>query len=322
MQEQEIITTTPHKRIDTFLCSFLHLPKNQILQLIKNSLVLLNGSPCAKGGKELKIGDRINILAPTSRPKILESKTSLEIDTIYEDDHLLILNKPSDLVIHPAPSQKAETLLDWLKAKGYTLSTISGEERCGIVHRLDKDTTGAIAIAKNNLAHNSLANQLQTRTMGRYYLAIIDQPIKEALSIHCHMGRNPKNRLKMCKLDPLVFPQARESKSLFLPLFLSHNHSYQLVAIKLFTGRTHQIRVHLESISRHILGDGLYGYRGNFSKRIMLHAFLLYLIHPSTQKNMLFRAPVFQDMLEFLEKNFDKEQVYGFLQNPEILLTL
>lgn len=319
---QEITIITAEKRIDSFLAKQLNIPKNQVLQLIKNSLVFLNHQPCTKGGIALKPKDIITILAPQTEQKPLIKKTNLYIQILYEDTNLLVLNKPQNLVVHHAPSVKEETLVDWLQAKNYNLSTLSGKQRYGIVHRLDKDTTGSIVIAKDNYTHNHLAEQLKSREMGRYYLAIINPPIKENTFIECHMGRNPKNRLKMSKLNPQRFPTSRFSKSLFIPITLSKNQDLQLVAIKLFTGRTHQIRVHLESISRHILGDTLYGYKGRFQGRIMLHAFLLYLTHPTSQKKLLFQAPVFDDMLELLEKNFDKEKINGFLQNPENLLHL
>ena len=314
-----------HKRLDSFLCEALHLPKNQILSLIKHSLILHNGKPCKKGGIPLKPKDTITLLPPPHQEKSAESPLtppSLPITILHEDEDILVLNKPSNLVIHHAPSVKESTLVDWLKAKGFSLSTLSGEERYGIIHRLDKDTTGAILIAKTNHAHTLLAQELKTRQMGRYYLAIITNPLKDKCTIECHLGRNPQNRLKMSKLSPIKYPQARYSKSLFVPICTDSTNSHQLIAIKLFTGRTHQIRAHLESISRHILGDSTYGYKGAFSGRIQLHAFLLYLTHPTTKKSLLIQAPIFDDMLESLQKNFDKDTIDALLQKPESLLSL
>lgn len=255
-------------------------------------------------------------------------------EILYEDSSLLILNKPPHLVVHGAPSVKEPTLVDWLQARGTLLSTLGGEQRAGIVHRLDKQTSGAIAIAKTNAAHANLSQQLKDRSMGRYYLALIDAPIKEPRVIACYLDRHPNNRLKMASVNsmrkapakcpttlaksleeakspaksaedaklPAGAKGARYSKSTFLPLLCTD--SISLVAIKLHTGRTHQIRAHLESISRHILGDSLYGYKGAPFDRVMLHAYLLYLNHPATHEPKLFCAGVFADMLQCAHKIF------------------
>jgi len=179
--------------------------------------------------------------------------------------------------------------VDWLKSKNIRLSTISGEIRHGIVHRIDKETSGALVIAKTNEAHKFLSEQLSNKTMGRYYLAIIDLPLKENTEINRPIGRNPKNRLKNS-----VIANGKEAKTRFLKLC---GEKEELIACKLFTGRTHQIRVHLNSINRHILGDELYGAKKS-DDRIMLHAYILYLIHPKTKKLMTFIAPLFEDMKE------------------------
>jgi 23S rRNA pseudouridine1911/1915/1917 synthase len=195
--------------------------------------------------------------------------------------------------------------VDWLKSKNISLSTISGEERHGIVHRIDKETTGALVIAKNNFAHQKLSEQLQDKSMGRIYLAIIDLPLKENCEIDRPIGRNPKNRLKQT-----IMPNGRNAKTRFLKLC---GEKEELIACKLFTGRTHQIRVHLNSINRHIIGDELYGAKES-DERIMLHAYILYLIHPTTGKKIFFEAPLFADM-ENKIKNICKENNEIIQQN-------
>lgn len=322
-RKQIILIQEDFTRIDTFLSKELNLPKNQVLGLIKHSLILINNRICHKGGISIKKNDQITILNPQQpiKPQKIK-KTHLDIEIIYEDNDILILNKPTNLVVHGAPSVKDETLVDWLQAKNFTLSNLNGEERYGIVHRLDKDTTGGIIIAKNNISHAHLSMQLQSKTLGRYYLAIIDCPIKNSTIIECQLGRNPKNRLKMAKIDYQKSTTSRYSKSLFIPLITNEQKNIQLVAVKLFTGRTHQIRAHLESMSRHIIGDKIYGYQGNFKGRILLHAYLIYLIHPTSKKNLLFKASIFDDMLEFLQNNFDKEKINEILQKPEFLLDI
>ncbi|PAF51018.1 RluA family pseudouridine synthase [Helicobacter sp. 13S00477-4] len=295
-----------HKRLDEFLSVKLKISKNQALHLIKNSLVFLNGLVCKKGGQKLKIGDKIIVLKPNA---IDYEKPLVDIDVaiIYEDEDILILNKPPGIVIHPAPSVKDFTLVDWLSSKGFLLSNLSGEERYGIVHRLDKDTSGALLIAKNNNAHMKLSEQLKNRDMGRYYLAVIEGNIKEKIVFECQIGRNPKNRLKMANIDTFRRKNipSRYSKSDFLPLLDSKDSSMSLVAAKLYTGRTHQIRVHLEALGKHIIGDKVYGKKDILNTRMLLHAYLIYFIHPTTGKKMFFKVPVFDDMLEFLAQNFD-----------------
>lgn len=319
-------------RLDSFLASKLNISKNQIQLLIKERLITLNGTPCLKNGMTLKANDTITITLnkpqsihknpqnpPLSKNPLLsphDPSPHITIDILYQDDDILILNKPPHLVIHDAPSVKEPTLTDWLKAHSHTLHTLSGQERYGIIHRLDKQTSGALCIARSQLAYATLPEQLKSRDMGRYYLAIIDMPLKQNLQIQCFMGRCPSNRLKMAKIhlrEGVKPPKGvRDSKSSFVKLATSDNGALELIAIKLHSGRTHQIRTHLESISRHILGDSLYGYKPQaktlfYKDRILLHAYILYLTHPKSAQKHAFKAPIFSDMLEFIQNHFTKE---------------
>ncbi|WP_095332921.1 RluA family pseudouridine synthase [Helicobacter sp. 11S02596-1] len=309
-----------YERLDTFLSGELGISKSQAGQLIKKSLVFLNDVVCKKGGQRLKIGDRLHIIEPDNVPTP-PKEIPWDVPIIYEDDDILLLNKPPGLVVHPAPSVKGATLVDWLKFKGFSLSNCSGEERYGIVHRLDKETSGAILVAKNNLAHAQLSEQLKNREMGRYYLAVLTEGINKPITIECQMGRHPKNRLKMANLDGFrqKMPASRYSKSQFVPLLASDKSGLGLIAAKLYTGRTHQIRVHLESISRHIVGDKLYGRGDDWNVRVLLHAYLIYFSHPVTGKKMFFKVPVFDDMLEFLNKNFDEAGLNEAIREAHIL---
>lgn len=315
-------------RLDTFLSLQLQSSKNQVHQLIKNNLVKLNDNFCTKNGTMLKLNDHIEILSrgdlaqnpttPNDKPtyRIDPEDERFQIPILYQDDDILIINKPAHLIIHPAPSVKEATLVDWLSANAQTLRTLGGEQRYGIIHRLDKQTSGALAIVKSPLAYSVLGEELKNRQMGRYYLAIIDSPLKNNLQVQCFMGRCPSNRLKMSKIhiqEGMIPPKGvRDSQSSFIKLALSDNQAFELVAVKLHTGRTHQIRTHLESISRHILGDTLYGYKPHikthfYQGRIFLHAYLLYLTHPRTQQELIFKAPLAADMLQFLQTHFTKD---------------
>jgi len=273
-------------RLDKYLSQKTGFSRNQITNLIKSGLVRVNNKAITKPSFKVSDNDKIEYETKTFEEKE-EVKVDFDVPIIYEDDDILVINKPSGLVIHPAPSVKEATLVDWLKAKNITLSTISGEERHGIVHRIDKETTGALVIAKNNESHQFLSEQLKNKTMGRIYLAIIDLPLKENTEIDRPIGRNPKNRLKQA-----IVANGREAKTRFLKLC---GENGEIIACKLFTGRTHQIRVHLNSINRHIIGDTLYGAKES-EDRVMLHAYILYLIHPKTKQKMTFIAPLFDDM--------------------------
>ncbi len=228
----------------------------------------------------------------------------------------MVINKPPFLTVHPAPSVKEATVVDWLKSKGISLSTINAKERHGIVHRIDKETSGALVIAKNNESHLFLSKQLEDKSMGRYYLAIIDSPLKDNLIVEKPIARNPKNRLKMG-----VVEGGRAAKSAFLKLLLSNDEKKELISAKLFTGRTHQIRVHLSSLSRHILGDYLYGFKSKRDKikRVMLHAYIIYFIHPRTKKQMFFTASLFEDFEELALKNFKMENFYEKIDPNNII---
>ncbi|WP_345977475.1 RluA family pseudouridine synthase [Sulfurimonas sp. HSL3-7] len=289
-------------RLDTFLSSELGVTRNQIVQLIKQDAVMVEGKKVSKPGLKLKIGQEVNITFPEA--KVTPAKEiDFDVEILYEDDDLLVINKPSGLTVHPAPSVKEPTLVDWLKHKNIRLSTLSGEERHGIVHRLDKGTSGVMVVAKNNEAHEALSAQLQDKSMGRYYLAVINPPLKEAfVTVDKPIGRSSQNRLKMAEVAG-----GKEARTLFKKLALSKDEKNELIACKLFTGRTHQIRVHLETFSRHILGDHLYGIKNDKQEQILLHAYVIYFIHPTTKKRCQFSAPLSKAMKEYLEKNFDQE---------------
>ncbi len=291
-------------RLDKILSQSLEVSRNQVEKLIKEGQVSVNGKVVAKPSFKVAEGDEVTYMFVEAE-KREPAAVDFDVEVLYEDAHLLVINKPSGLVVHPAPSVKEATLVDWLVQKGISLSTISGEERHGIVHRIDKETTGALVVAKTNEAHEKLSAQLQDKSMGRYYLALIDYPLKEDTIVDKPIGRNPNNRLKMD-----VVPHGKEAKTAFKKLLASPRDT-ELIAAKLFTGRTHQIRVHLNSLGRHILGDALYGFKSKRDKipRVYLHAYLLYLIHPESGERMEFVAPLFDDMQGYMRKYFDQRQL-------------
>ena len=303
-RENEIVIAPRSGRIDKIVAESLEISRNQIEKLIKEGLVEIGGKTVTKSSLKVAEGDQI-------RYRFIEAKKceapeiDFDVEILYEDDHMMVVNKPSGLVVHPAPSVKEPTLVDWLIHKGISLSTVSGEERHGIVHRIDKETTGALVVAKTNEAHQVLSEQLQDKSMGRYYLAIIDHPLKENVIVGQPIGRNPANRLKMG-----IVPGGKTAKTAFVKI-AEGKRKTELIAAKLFTGRTHQIRVHLGRLGRHILGDDLYGFKSKKDTiaRVNLHAYLLYLKHPESGEKMEFVAPLFDDMKAFISRNFDEKEI-------------
>ena len=500
------------ERLDVFLSSRLGISRNQISSLIKSAAVKVDGAVQTKPGYKLSAGELVHIDYPAPAPQQTGAKKlNFDVEILYEDEDLLVVNKPAGLTVHPAASVKEPTLVDWLKSRGYLLSTLGGELRAGIVHRLDKLTSGALLVAKNNAAHAALSAQLSDKSMGRIYLALIDLPLKEPCVIERPIARNPANRLKMG-----ILPGGRSAKSAFYEILsgaelselqnpaqkcdeilsagdstaagksagadkisavdkilaanvstsristeekilgdatdkismgdankisavdkissattdageisavstgkdkilsasrgadtgkilatdastsknagmdeilndyagadnadeisnscmrsadeisiqsvdkipssradnadkiltakmsadqtraacLAENKtlnfknpaqnqklppinlkSFNLVAAKLFTGRTHQIRVHLSSINRHILGDHLYGFKSENAKisRILLHAYLLYFIHPRSGKEVKICAGLPSEFLNFTTNQKVKDEIY------------
>ncbi len=321
MDKNFIVSET--NRLDKFLASNIDASRNQIEQLIKKEYVKVDGKIISKTGLKLKENQSVDVHFPEAELNpikdeifVKESLKDKNVEIIYEDNDILVINKPCNLTVHDAPSVKDATLVDWLKLNNISLSTLSGEERHGIVHRLDKGTSGVMVVAKTNEAHIGLSKQLEEKSMGRYYLAIIDTPLKDNIMINKPIGRNQNNRLKMS-----IEENGRNAKSAFCKVALSNKENFELIVAKLYTGRTHQIRVHLSSINRHILGDNLYGFKGDLNKinRFYLHAYYLYLIHPITNMQMCFKANLPNDMDNFLNTNFQGENINDKINENNII---
>ena len=296
--------SSDNSRLDSFLTDKMTKSRSQIAQLIKIHGVEVDGHLVKKPGFALKANQMIKITLP-KLSQATPVKIDFDVEILFEDDDILIINKPSGLVTHPAPSVDEPTLVDWLRYHNIRLSNISAQERHGIVHRLDKGTSGVMVVAKNNEAHEFLSLQLQDKTMGRYYLAVTLPPLKNELTtVELPLARSTHNRLKMGSR-----PNGKYAKTQFKKTLLSNNEQYDLLTCKLFTGRTHQIRAHLETLNRHILGDHLYGAKINKNEpnHILLHAYMLYFVHPKTKQKKYFTAPLDTLMNTFLEKNFNME---------------
>lgn len=291
-------------RLDRYLAQHLSdLSRSRIQQLIEQGNVLLNGKICTSKKEIVKLGDRVFLEIPAAQPLDLQPE-NIPLDILYEDDSLLIINKPAGLVVHPAPGHPQGTLVNAILAHCPTLPGIGGVQRPGIVHRLDKDTTGAIAIAKTDQAHQHLQAQLKTKTARRDYLGVVHgSPQTESGTIDLPIGRHPIDRKKMA-----VVPVDTGRAARTLWQVQERLGNYTLMHFQLETGRTHQIRVHSAHIGHPIVGDPVYSSGRSVGVNLpgqALHALRLRLQHPVTEELIDVMAPLppaFTKLLEALRR--------------------
>ncbi len=292
----------PGERLDAFVArSAQELTRSAVQRLIEEGCVLLNGKPGKKNSK-LNMGDEIRVTVPEPKPVEI-TPTQIPLDIVYEDEDVLVINKPKGLVVHPAAGHQEDTLVNGLLyAMPQALSGINGELRPGIVHRIDKDTSGLLAVAKNDLAHVVLASQLKDHTMARTYECIVCGSLREdSGTVDAPIGRHPSDRKKMCVTS-------RNSKNAVTHWeVIARYRGYTHLRCRLETGRTHQIRVHMAHIGHPILGDTVYGHKkpelGQSSQ--VLHAGVLCFRHPRDQRPVMVMAPLpdyFREALEKLER--------------------
>ncbi|MFH1347219.1 MAG: RluA family pseudouridine synthase [Candidatus Margulisiibacteriota bacterium] len=299
-KEFEYIIPADHEidRLDHFLSAKkeIGLSRSQIHKLIDDGYVEVN-KEAPKASYRVKAGDRITIKIPP--PKKLEViPENIPLDIVYEDQDLVVVNKPRGMVVHPAVGNYSGTLVNALLAHCKDLSGIGGVLRPGIVHRLDKDTSGLIVVAKNDFAHNALAKQFKNREVFKQYLALVHGVIQQDKGmIETKVGRHPKHRKKMAVIsDFQENVVGREALTYFKVRERFDDQS--LLEVTLKTGRTHQIRVHLTSIGHSIVGDMTYGHRKEEFKVSgqLLHAAELGFIHPRSSEYMEFKRDVPEDM--------------------------
>ena len=292
----------PGERLDAFLARCAEgLSRSAAQKLIEEGAVTRNGKKAKKNDK-LNIGDAVCYEIPEAKPVDI-MPTEMQLDIVYEDEDLLVINKPKGLVVHPAAGHQDDTLVNGLMhALGDDLSGINGELRPGIVHRIDKDTSGLLAVAKNDHAHIMLASQLKDHSMARTYEAIVCGSFREdSGTVDAPIGRHPSDRKKMCVTE-------RNSKHAVTHWeVVARYRGYTHIRCKLETGRTHQIRVHMAHIGHPILGDLVYGRKkpelGQDSQ--CLHAGALCFQHPRDGRPVMVFAELpqyFKDVIAKLEK--------------------
>jgi 23S rRNA pseudouridine1911/1915/1917 synthase len=287
------------KRIDKYLAAeFEDLSRSFIQKLITGKKITVNGDPVDKSYK-VALGEFIKIVVKEKESEI--KAVEMELDIVYEDQDIIVINKNADRVVHPAPGHYDDTIVNALLAHVDNLSAINGVKRPGIVHRLDKDTSGLLIVAKNDQSHKKLAQQFKNRSVEKYYYALVEGNLAyEKGKIDAPIGRDPNDRKKMAVRKH----HSKNAVSRFKIIEEFKNHT--LVEVKIETGRTHQIRVHFSYLGHPVVGDKKYGSKNSLgAKRQLLHAKRLIITHPGSGEKMEFEAELksdFKDILAGLRK--------------------
>ncbi len=297
--ENKIIIADKSERLDVFLSEKLDKTRSAVKKLVDDGEITVGGNK-VKAGRVLKIGEEIFVNIPDPVKLDLEAE-NIPLDIIYQDKDIAIINKPQGMTVHAGNGTHGSTLVNALLYHLDSLSGINGVIRPGIVHRIDKDTSGLLVVAKNDAAHLSLSEQIKNKTCHRIYLALLEGTVKQNDGIiDTFIGRSDKNRTMMAVKD-----SGRRAVTHFK--VLKRYKEFTFAEFKLETGRTHQIRVHCKYIGHPIVGDPVYGYEKQKFKLNgqLLHAWKLELTHPSTGERMSFEAPLpdyFQAVLQKLDK--------------------
>ena len=286
------------KRLDVFLAERAALTRSRAEKLIRDGLAQVDGKAVEKPGLALRSGQTVELTVPDVKPASVEAQ-DIPLEIVYQDDDLAVVYKPSGMVVHPAAGNPDGTMVNALLKRLDNLSGVGGEMRPGIVHRIDKDTSGLLLVAKNDRSHLILSEQIKAHTVERAYRAILIGRMKEKEGdVSGPIGRHPTDRKKMA-----IVPGGREAHTHWT--VLEELRGATLIEAKLTTGRTHQIRVHMASIGHPVLGDPVYGPKKSpcpVEGGQLLHAFRIGFIHPTTGEKMLFEAQPEPRFMNWLEK--------------------
>lgn len=290
------------KRLDKFLAQHFEkeFSRTFMQKLLDQGRVLLNGA-VPKKHSLVETSDVVEIKLPAPEKSEIKSE-KIPLDIVYEDEYLLVVNKPQGMVTHPAPGNYSGTLVNALLAHCEDLSGIGGILKPGIVHRLDKGTSGLLVVAKTDEVHRKLAKQFKNKTTKRVYLALVKGVVElDNGTIELPIGRSVRDRKKMA----VKFEDERSKYAITHYTVIKRFEDFTLLECRLGTGRTHQIRVHLSYIGHPVLGDEKYGNKGGF-KDIMLHAAQIGFTHPITKKFVEFKSEPPEEMAEFIKKGYNK----------------
>jgi len=302
MDKRLYIAETPCKRLDIFLSEQTdEFTRSRLKKLIDGGQVFVNGVCVQKSGAEIKVGDSVELIVPDPEEYSVRAE-NIPIDIVYQDQDFAIVNKPKGMTVHVGNGTTSGTLVNALLYSLDSLSGVGGVLRPGIVHRIDKDTTGLLVVAKNDKSHVSLAKQIAQKTCRRVYYALLEGNVKEDSGrIVTDIGRHPTERLQMA-----VLPEGKGKTAITdYQVIARFGSEYTLCKFVLQTGRTHQIRVHAKHLHHPIVGDPVYGFKKQKlgADGQLLHAQSLTLVHPTTNEEMTFNAtlpPLFSDILQKL----------------------
>ena len=293
LNKQEFIANQAWERLDLFVTErAIGMTRSQVRRLVGEGLILLNGLP-AKASHNVRAGDRVSLTILPLRPTHLVPE-EIPLNVVFQDEHLLVVEKPAGLTVHPAPGHSSHTLVDALLALCPDLKGIGGEVRPGIVHRLDKDTSGLMVVAKTSQVHVGLTQQLRDRKVTKAYLALATGRLNQPEGvIDAPIGRDPRNRKRMA-----VVRGGRDAITRYR--VLQHVGDNDYVEASPETGRTHQIRVHFGSIGHPLFGDSVYGKKSGLVNRHFLHAHGLAFQHPATGKRVEFTSNLPEELEQVL----------------------
>ena len=297
MEEKTYQLVSDGRRLDVQLSDAAGISRSRAAALMEEGCCLLEGKPCRKAGTKPPAGREVVLTVPAPKDAAPQAE-DIPLEILYEDGDLAVVVKPRGMVVHPAAGHSEGTLVNALLGSLDELSGIGGEKRPGIVHRLDKDTSGVMMVAKNDATQTELSRMLKEREIEKHYLALAEGIMKEKEGvIEAPIGRSKKDRKKMA-VDPDGRPAVTEWK------VLAEGRNCSLLDVHILTGRTHQIRVHMRSIQHPVCGDPLYGFeKGVKAPCLMLHARSLSFVHPRTKEKKTFQAPLPGDFLKGLKMN-------------------
>jgi 23S rRNA pseudouridine1911/1915/1917 synthase len=281
-------------RLDRYVCGeFPELSRTQVQRLITDGYITVNGQ-AAKPGQRLGVGERVDVIVPPPTPSPLVPEP-MPLNILYEDDDILVVDKPAGLTVHPAPGHPGHTLVNAILAHFPHLADMGDSQRPGIVHRLDRDTSGVMLVAKNRAAQADLAEQFKARSVAKVYLVLVRGHLTpESGVIEAPLGRDPRNRKKMA-----VVSQGREARTGYR--VIGYPGNYTLLEVRLETGRTHQIRIHLAAIGYPVVGDKVYGIKSPHLSRQFVHASRLGFRLPATGEYVEFNSELPADLAQALK---------------------